>query len=75
MPFTSQLKSTINKIKDDHETSLSALLPVLREVQNELGWLSNESMDEVAEMLSKPPESLKQQTTPVDYEFEGTRIK
>jgi len=30
--------------------------------------------DEVAEMLSKPPELLKQETTAVDYEFEGTRV-
>jgi Tol biopolymer transport system component len=30
--------------------------------------------DEVAEMLSKPPELLKQETTEVDYAFEGTRV-
>ncbi len=31
--------------------------------------------DEVAEMLSKPPESLKQEADKVDYTFEGTRIQ
>ncbi|HIJ52479.1 MAG TPA: hypothetical protein HPP66_04915 [Planctomycetes bacterium] len=31
--------------------------------------------DEVAEMLSKPPELLKQETTEVDDTFEGTRIQ
>lgn len=31
--------------------------------------------DEVAEMLSKPPESLKQETTEIDYAFEGTRVQ
>jgi Tol biopolymer transport system component len=31
--------------------------------------------DEMAEMLSKPPESLKQDTTAVDYAFEGTRVQ
>ena len=31
--------------------------------------------DEVAEMLSKPPELLKQETTEVDYTFEGTRVQ
>jgi len=31
--------------------------------------------DEVAEMLSKPPELLQQKTTEVDYAFEGTRVQ
>lgn len=31
--------------------------------------------NEVVEMLSKPPELLKQETTPTEYAFEGTRIK
>ena len=31
--------------------------------------------DEVFEILSKPPESLQQETTEVDYAFEGTRVQ
>lgn len=63
MPFSPQLKSKINKITDEHETSLSALLPVLREVQNETGWLSNESMGEVAELLDIPSSSVQNVAT------------
>ena len=39
--------------------------------------LLREEMDynEVVEMLSKPPESLMQDTTEIDYAFEGTRIQ
>lgn len=36
--------------------------------------LRDMNYDEVAEMLSKPPELLKQETTEVDYAFEGTRV-
>lgn len=63
MPFSSQLKSKIATIINEHETSLSALLPVLREVQNELGWLSNESMDEVAETLGIPASNVQNVAT------------
>lgn len=63
MPFSPQLKSKIDTIISDHETNLSALLPVLREVQNELGWLSNESMDEVAETLDIPASNVQNVAT------------
>ncbi|MGH7885977.1 MAG: NADH-quinone oxidoreductase subunit NuoE [Thermodesulfobacteriota bacterium] len=58
MPFPSELTSRISRIISEHETNLSALLPVLREVQNELGWLSNDSMNEVAYILGIPSSSV-----------------
>ena len=63
MPFSAELKSKIDNIIDKHETYLSALLPVLREVQNDLGWLSNESMAEIAEILKLPPSSVQNVAT------------
>ncbi len=63
MPFSSRLKNRIEKIVEKHETNLSALLPVLREVQNEQGWLSNESMLEVSETLGLPPSSVQNVAT------------
>lgn len=63
MPFSSQLKNRVDTIISEHETNLSALLPVLREVQNELGWLSKESMDEVGQILSIPASSVQNVAT------------
>lgn len=59
MPFPPSLRDKIQEIADDHETRLSALIPVLREVQNEFGWLSTESMEEVAEALDIPASSVQ----------------
>lgn len=63
MPFSSRLINRINEITEKHETNLSALLPVLREVQNEVGWLSNDSMDEVADLLNIPASSVQNVAT------------
>ena len=59
MPFSPKLRDKIQEIADGHETRLSALIPVLREVQNEFGWLSVESMEEVAEALDIPASSVQ----------------
>ena len=59
MPFSPKLRDKIQEIADGHETRLSALIPVLREVQNEFGWLSAESMEEVAEALDIPASSVQ----------------
>lgn len=63
MPLSPQLKNRIGEITDRHETNLSALLPVLREVQNEMGWLSRESMEEVAELLHIPASNVQNVAT------------
>ena len=59
MPFSPELQTKIQSIADEYETRLSALIPVLREVQNEFGWLSTESMEEVASALGIPPSSVQ----------------
>ena len=51
MHLSDKLKERINEIVSKSETRQSALIPVLHEVQSEHGWLSQESMKEVAELL------------------------
>ena len=63
MPFEPELLNRINDIVSKHETKQSALIPVLREVQNNYGWLSNESMEEVAVILDLPPSSVQNVAT------------
>ncbi len=59
LSFSPELQIKIQSIANEHETRLSALIPVLREVQNEFGWLSTESMEEVASALDIPPSSVQ----------------
>ncbi len=63
MPFSIELRGKINEILSSSETAQSALIPVLHKVQLEYGWLSYESMKEVAEILSIPPASVQNVAT------------
>lgn len=63
MSFSQRLKEKINEIVSRSETRQSALIPVLHEVQREYGWLSKESMEEVAEILGIPPSSVQNVAT------------
>lgn len=63
MPFSEKLKRKINEILSKSETNQSALIPVLREVQNEYGWLSTESMKETAEILGVPSSNVQNVAT------------
>lgn len=63
MAFDQGLLQKINEIKSKHETQQSALIPVLREVQNNYGWLSPESMEEVADILDLPPSGVQNVAT------------
>ena len=63
MAFDPGLSQKLNDIISKHETQQSALIPVLREVQNNLGWLSPESMEEVAVMLDLPPSGVQNVAT------------
>ncbi len=63
MYFSAELKNRIDTIVSEHETNLSALLPVLREVQNKHGWLSKESMDEISEILDIPASNVQNVAT------------
>jgi len=63
MPFEPELLEKINDIISKHETKQSALIPVLREVQDNYGWLSADSMEEVAGILDLPPSGVQNVAT------------
>ncbi len=63
MSFPVELREKIDEIVSKSETRQSALIPVLHEVQNKYGWLSSESMKEVAEILGIPPASIQNVAT------------
>jgi NADH-quinone oxidoreductase subunit E len=55
MPFSEELKARITDRVNNSETKQSALIPILHEVQDELGHISNESMEEIAATLNLSP--------------------
>lgn len=55
MPFSEELKARITDRVNNSETKQSALIPILHEVQDELGHISNESMEEIAITLNISP--------------------
>lgn len=63
MPFSETLIKKLNTIISQSETKRSALIPVLREVQNEYSYLSAESMEQVADMLEISPSSVQNVVT------------
>jgi len=63
MAFSEPLTKKINAIIVKSETKRSALIPVLREIQNEHGYLSAESMEEAAKMLEISPSSVQNVAT------------
>ncbi|MGQ0794136.1 MAG: NADH-quinone oxidoreductase subunit NuoE [Deltaproteobacteria bacterium] len=52
MAFSEELKQRIDDIISKSETNQSALIPTLHEVQRHLGWISDDSMREVSEILN-----------------------
>ena len=63
MAFSEALTKKINTILSKSETKRSALIPVLREIQNEYGYLSAESMEDAAKMLEISPASVQNVAT------------
>ena len=63
MPFSVELREKIHQIISKSETRQSALIPTLHAVQREYGWLPNECMSEVAEILDIPPASVQNVAT------------
>lgn len=63
MPFSESLRERINVLVSKSETKQSALIPVLREIQNEYGYLTEESMEEAACILGIPPSSVQNVAT------------
>lgn len=55
MPMSPSLRDKIDRVVKKYETKQSALIEVLREIQNEQGYLSEQSMEEVAEILGLTP--------------------
>lgn len=63
MAFSESLTNKLNSIISKSETKRSALIPVLREIQNEYGYLSAESMEQAANMLEISPSSVQNVAT------------
>jgi NADH-quinone oxidoreductase subunit E len=63
MPFSETLTKKLNTIISKSETKQSALIPVLREIQNEYGYLSAQSMEQAADMLEITPSSVQNVAT------------
>ncbi len=63
MPLPSEIRTKIEQLAVKAETPRSALIPSLWQVQKRLGWLSEESMLEVAEILSISPASVQNVAT------------
>jgi len=63
MPFSETLTKKLNAIISKSETNRSALIPMLREIQNEYGFLSAKSMEEAANMLKISPSSVQNVAT------------
>ena len=63
MPFSEPLIERLNTIVSTSETKQSSLIPLLIEIQNEFGHLSNESMEEAAKMLEISPSSVQNVAT------------
>lgn len=63
MQFSESLRSKIDSIVSKSETKQSALIPVLREVQNEYGYLTNGAMEETAKILELSPSSVQNVAT------------
>ncbi|MCH6575692.1 MAG: NAD(P)H-dependent oxidoreductase subunit E, partial [Bacteroidetes bacterium] len=63
MPFPEPLLERLNTIISTSETKQSSLIPLLIDIQNEFGHLSNESMEEAAKMLEISPSSVQNVAT------------
>ena len=63
MAFSESLIKKLNSIISKSETKRSALIPVLREIQNEYGYLSAESMEQAANILEISPSSVQNVAT------------
>lgn len=58
--LSEKIKNTINGIRSQFPTEQALLLPLLHEIQNELGWVSRESMKDAAEFLNLPVSKVRE---------------
>ncbi len=63
MPLPADIRTQIESLAGKAENPRVALIPALWRVQKCFGWLSGESMLEVAEILNIPPSSVKNVAT------------
>ncbi|MGI9558108.1 MAG: NADH-quinone oxidoreductase subunit NuoE [Thermodesulfobacteriota bacterium] len=63
MPLPDDTRAEIERIKNEAENTRAALIPALWKVQQKLGWLAEESMSEVAEILDITPASVRNVAT------------
>jgi NADH-quinone oxidoreductase subunit E len=63
MSFSPALKEKINGYLKRYETRRSAILPILHEVQDELGWISSESVEELARDYDLPEVHIREVLT------------
>lgn len=63
MALSQQIQKTINGIRGNFPTTQALLLPVLHEVQNEQGWVSEDSMKDIGEFLELPLSKVKEVAT------------
>lgn len=63
MPFSQELKNKIDVAVKGSENKQSAVIPVLHLVQDEMGHISNESMQEVADILEIAPSCVQNVVT------------
>lgn len=63
MPFSTELKAKITDNVNSAENKQSALIPVLHTVHDELGHISNESMEEIAAILELSPSCVQNVVT------------
>ncbi len=54
MALSEQIKKNIEGIRPQFPTEQALLIPALHEVQNEVGWVSIESMKDIGEYLNLP---------------------
>ena len=60
MALSQQIQNTINGIRKNFPTTQALLLPMLHEVQNEQGWVSEQSMKDIGEFLELPLSKVKE---------------
>lgn len=63
MSLSQELRTRINEKVSNYESKESSLIPVLHLVQQELGYISNESMQEIAEILEIAPSCVQNVVT------------
>ena len=63
MALSQKIQNTINGIRGNFPTTQALLLPVLHEVQNEQGWVSEDSMKDIGAFLELPLSKVKEVAT------------